>query len=321
MKMTRTNGTDTAAGVRRTSEPGGFEYADTALLRIGRRVARPDAPHWGTEQVTGDTPIVAFTHAPIRVRFEGGDPEILTGATLATPGGRHAYVSEPLSDRGERTTFIRFKDDTMARMCAAHDPAASDRPDRPVRWTHSPADDRAAAAALRVSSLVFERGSAIDPLWLEEMTLAIVQRAIDASFRARARTRPPTDDPVGAEAVRAVCAHMAAHFGGPLGVQQLATIAGYSPGYFCRKFRRHTNMTIHQYLTRIRLMAVVERLPGRAGQISRLAQETGFASHAHLTSVFSRAIGATPTEVREDGLAWWRDQIEHDLRRARGGDA
>ncbi len=317
-------GTNSEAGpreaVRRHAIPAdGLAFVDTPLLRVGRRLAGPNAGYCGTSQTTGETPIVAFTHAPIRVRFEADDPVVLTGATLATPGGRHEYITQPLTDRGEATTFIGFSDDSIARMCAEHDPLAADRPDRPVSWTMSPADERAAAAACRLTRMIFGHDEPIDRTWLEESVLTIVHRSIDASYRSRGGAVLPKDDPIGGEAVRAVCAHIGAHYGQPLGVSDLAAIAGYSPGYFCRKFRKHTGMSIHRYLLRVRMMAVVERLPEREGQIARLAHETGFASHAHLTSAFRQAIGATPSRVRERGLAWWHEQLGRSLERARAG--
>lgn len=294
-----------AGGVVFASAPGGYRFAETDLVRVGRRSATPDSPCWGTDRQTGDGPLLGFTHAPIRVRFGADDPVVLTSATLATPGSEHPFTSGPVTERGEDTTFVRFLDDTVARLCAPHDASAMDRPERPVPWCVSPADTVGSAAMRRVSAAVFESGEAVDRVWFEETIIGIAERTIAGVYRARgARRRGDGADRVGGEAVRHVCAQIAARYGEALGIADLAAIAGYAPGHFCRKFRAHTGTTIHAYLTSVRLVAAVERLPERRGMVARLAHETGFASHAHLSSVFKRVLGATPTEVRDEHAAW-----------------
>lgn len=296
------------AGVAVRDGGQGFRFADTPLLLLGHRAAPVDLPGWDQRCESGDTPMIAFPYAPLRVRFESDEPTMLTAATVATLGARHEYVRRPTCERGEATTFFRFKGDTMVDLAAEHDPHAADRPERPVPWCVSPVDPVAGAMVRRVAARVFEDACPADRVWVEESLIAIARRTMRGVFAMRGRGVRVEEQPdrLHAEAVRHVCAHVAEHYGEPLGVGDLAAIAGYTPGHFCRIFKRLTGMPMHKYLTIVRVMGAIDRIPERRGHLARLAHECGFANHAHLTSVFGRLIGAAPTAIDTDGLQWAR---------------
>jgi AraC-like DNA-binding protein len=63
-------------------------------------------------------------------------------------------------------------------------------------------------------------------------------------------------------------------------------------------FREVTGQTLHEYRLDLRVRAALEMLESGA-DLSRVAQDLGFASHSHFTSVFRRRAGMTPSRMRD----------------------
>ncbi|AKJ64392.1 AraC family transcriptional regulator [Kiritimatiella glycovorans] len=88
------------------------------------------------------------------------------------------------------------------------------------------------------------------------------------------------------------------HFAEPLDVPVLARMAGMSVSQFERKFRRLFQMTPRHYLIQVRVNHACRALLETADTISRIAQDSGFYDHSHLTRQFKRMKGVTPQEYR-----------------------
>jgi AraC family transcriptional regulator len=80
-------------------------------------------------------------------------------------------------------------------------------------------------------------------------------------------------------------------------IDTLAHIAGLSPFYLCRVFKRVTGATIYEYVLRERLAASLDSvLDGE--DLASVAFDSGFASHSHFTAHFHRLFGSTPAALR-----------------------
>jgi len=280
---------------------------ETPLLRIGHENRPLGAPGWNTGCVTGPRPTVAFSLLPIRVTFEGCRPVVLAPTTLATPSGDQVYTRSPISPEGQRTIFFSFKDDTLARIAAAHDPAARDRPDAPVGFKDSPSDPAATAAAIALVRAAFTDRTLTEPVLVEDAAIAIVTRSIEAAHAARVGApRPPKRSPrslrLQRDAVNAVCAYIHSHLGEPLTLDELSDVADLSPGYLSRIFPAHTGRSLSAYLLTARVVHALTRLPDYRRRLGVLARVCGFASHAHMTSTFTALVGRPPTALQDDEL-------------------
>ncbi|MEO5815279.1 MAG: AraC family transcriptional regulator [Gemmatimonadaceae bacterium] len=91
---------------------------------------------------------------------------------------------------------------------------------------------------------------------------------------------------------------MANSFADPTTIDGIARSLGTSPFHLAHVFRAEIGCTPHQYLTQLRVVEAMVRLRAGAPDLSRLALELGFCHHSHFTSVFRRAIGYTPRQVR-----------------------
>ena len=78
-----------------------------------------------------------------------------------------------------------------------------------------------------------------------------------------------------------------------LTVKEIATVAGLSEFYFMRTFQAMTGLSVHQYLTQIRLVRA-KGLLSRGISASQVASDVGFFDQSHLIKHFRAHFGTTP---------------------------
>lgn len=91
---------------------------------------------------------------------------------------------------------------------------------------------------------------------------------------------------------------IAENYGEALTLRRVASVVGLSPFHACRMFKRVTGQTVHGYLLHVRLRAALRMLAETHLRIVDIALQTGFASHAHLTSTFTREFEIGPAAAR-----------------------
>ena len=134
---------------------------------------------------------------------------------------------------------------------------------------------------------------AADPLATHELALALVGEAFAGAFTPRPVSRPLRD------AVHAVRETLAARYADRLRLDALADAVDLSPWHLSRSFRAVLGVRLHDYLTRVRLLAVLERMRGAdRPDLAAIALDVGFSSHSHMGTAFRRFFGAPPTQVR-----------------------
>jgi AraC-like DNA-binding protein len=83
-----------------------------------------------------------------------------------------------------------------------------------------------------------------------------------------------------------------------LGLDDLAALAGWSPWYLSRTFRRVTGVTVGAYRRTLRVRAALDEMTGGDDGLAALAVRTGFADQAHLTRAMRREIDMPPATAR-----------------------
>lgn len=81
-------------------------------------------------------------------------------------------------------------------------------------------------------------------------------------------------------------------------VSALASLVGRTVHTLLISFREAFGVTPAQYVIERRLRRARSLLVASSGDITAIALETGFSSHAHFTSVFRKRLGMTPSEFR-----------------------
>ena len=129
-----------------------------------------------------------------------------------------------------------------------------------------------------------------DPLAAEEAALAVV-RSIAGTARVALSHK-------SSAAVERAKAFLGERYSEKVLLEDVAGAAKCSPFTLARAFPVATGMSLHRYLLALRHSAALHAIAGGASDLSRLAADSGFAHHSHLTKTFARAFGATPSRIR-----------------------
>ncbi len=76
---------------------------------------------------------------------------------------------------------------------------------------------------------------------------------------------------------------------------QVARQAGVTPNHLSAVFRDQLGLTLHRYLTQVRIERARQLLAGHAGSVTEIAQQTGFSSVHAFSRAFHRETGLPPT--------------------------
>jgi len=136
---------------------------------------------------------------------------------------------------------------------------------------------------------------ASDPRYVEALAESLLVRAatVAASPQLAAATRALTP-----YKLRRLTAFIDANLDRPLQVAELAAEVGLSRAHFTRAFQSAVGQTPHRFVLSRRLEEVRLALEQTAEDLSTLAVRYGFSSHAHMSSAFRAAFGATPSSYR-----------------------
>ena len=134
-----------------------------------------------------------------------------------------------------------------------------------------------------------------------EIFMAVIgalSRAADARTLASASYLP---DPSGfmSAGINEALAYINDNLTEPFGEADLARIAGLSPGAFSRSFRRHTGLTLVQFVNRLRINLACQLLMGDAGmRITDACFSSGFNNISNFNRQFLAQKGMTPSRFR-----------------------
>jgi AraC family transcriptional regulator len=85
-----------------------------------------------------------------------------------------------------------------------------------------------------------------------------------------------------------------------LPLSSLAQLTGYSPYHFARLFRQSTGHSPYQFILHQRVAYAKHLLGNTSLPLARIALKCGFANQSHLTQVFKRFMGLTPSAYRKN---------------------
>jgi len=100
----------------------------------------------------------------------------------------------------------------------------------------------------------------------------------------------------GIDRLKNVFLYLNQHYHENISLRQLASVACFSPAYFCSYFRNIAGLTPKEYITRLRIDKAQELLIKGSMTITGIALETGFESLAYFDRVFRHYTGLSPQE-------------------------
>ncbi|OXM83624.1 helix-turn-helix domain-containing protein [Paenibacillus rigui] len=89
--------------------------------------------------------------------------------------------------------------------------------------------------------------------------------------------------------------YMNEHYMLKLSLPMLAARAGMSEGHYTVLFKRHTGMTMTQYLRRLRIDKAKQMFQQTGLTAKEVSQRVGFADYFHFSRIFKQEAGCSPT--------------------------
>ncbi len=87
-----------------------------------------------------------------------------------------------------------------------------------------------------------------------------------------------------------------------LSTQSVAEHFGYNREYFCRIFKKYSNMTFKEYLTGVRLSAVLKEMRSSAESCAQIALDQGFPDVKGFHVAFKSRYGMSPNQYRKEKI-------------------
>jgi AraC family transcriptional regulator len=245
--------------------------------------------------------IVVFPRTGVWIRHAGARAFLADPSVVTIYNAAQRYERFPESPDGDRCDWFAVSDAVAREIVRSFDERSGDA-DSPFRFTVAPSAPSLYARQRRFLRRVLR--NAVDALEGEEEVIGIVASALERAYAhsATPHARRPAAmmrhrelaDATRAELLRSVRENRSVH--------DIARAVGSSAFHTCRVFHAHTGTTLHAYRGELRIRLALERLehPTRGANLSALAHDLGFSSHAHFVQAMRRHLGATPSAVRAE---------------------
>jgi AraC family transcriptional regulator len=140
-------------------------------------------------------------------------------------------------------------------------------------------------------------GYTTERLYTEYLTQALAVRMLFLGRRTQPQTNNRGTSALPRHVLRRIIERMRC-FSCDLSLQALANESGYSRVHFVRMFRAATGYSPHNYLLNLRLERARELLNNPSRSLIDIALDCGFSSHSHMSRLFHKSVGVTPSAYR-----------------------
>jgi len=138
------------------------------------------------------------------------------------------------------------------------------------------------------------------PVYSDSIVNVLAVRLTELVIHGQAAS--PRAQPGASGAIGELVSFIDDHLDEDLSLKRLAAIAGLSPHRVSRLFRQALGMPPHRFVLERRIQQARGLLVATNDSIADIAYQVGFSSHAHLTTMFRRRIGMTPSTYRRQQL-------------------
>lgn len=246
-------------------------------------------------------PFIVFSHSSVRLIPSRGKAEVCTPNTVNLLDVGDSYERLPVSAEGAICDWIAIAPALLRDIAIEVNPEVGNNSERVFECAVVPL-----ASSVFLSQRLFfnaiRRNPHITRLALEDaaiqLTASVLNNTVEHSrkqqhcrtFRVHRHTSTRRREMV--EEAKCI---LAREYCDDIGLTQLAERVHCSPGYLSRSFSDLTGYTLHSYQTQIRLRVALQLIAEARFNGAGIAPQLGFASHSHLSSVFGKHFGITPS--------------------------
>src|SRR5215510_5209795 len=203
------------------------------------------------------------------------------------------------AEGGDECTSIRFQAAPLVDFLQRMHPPVADSPERPFRSSVAVSTSSLALKLHWLRRLILfaqsDNALAIEERCASLLTEALANAGEEQNTelrKSRESTRKAHRDLVDATGVV-----LARRFREKLSLADVARAVFSSPFHLARIFRRDAGLSLHRQLTRLRLCHALEHLADGRPDLTMLALDLGFSSHAHFSHAFKREFGSAPSQL------------------------
>ena len=162
-----------------------------------------------------------------------------------------------------------------------------------VDFLVKPVDDETLIESLRKS---------IERLDEEKMKEAKISR-IEDYLRISSSSLALSDEDANSVLVKQVCSYIESNYDKRIGLDEIAADCSYSKFHMARIFKSVMNMTVIDYLTKVRMEKAKELLAITKDSVKVIAFRTGYSDPNYFSLTFRKYEGITPLQYRAKALS------------------
>lgn len=133
-------------------------------------------------------------------------------------------------------------------------------------------------------------------LFLDSLATALAARLVALQGRGDGEDRPAARA-LPAWRLRNVLDYIEHHLDKDLGLDELATVAGFSLSHFKSLFKQSVGVPVHRYVLDRRVERARKLLQGGTRSITEVALEAGFSHPSHMARCMRRVLGVSPSQI------------------------
>jgi AraC family transcriptional regulator len=283
------------------------ESFDSFLARLSSQAASKDAiargvaiePYWGARGdglgTTSDKHILTMSSKhPSRFEVSYGVNHKLS--YLKQPGSLSLIPAGASFACRAETEFDLVVCALDSALVSALDSELEPRPEGELRLQVN-IQDPAAQQLMRLLSADANEGFIAERLYTDYLSQALALRMLFLGRQTKPQTNHRGTSALPKHVLRRIIERMRS-FSSDLSLQALANESGYSRVHFVRMFRAATGYSPHNYLLNLKLERARELLNNPSKSLIDIALDCGFSSHSHMSRLFHRTLGLTPSAYR-----------------------
>jgi len=271
----------------------------SSLVTISDWHCRGTEPHFGSEEESSGY-VLVFPRTGLYVERRTGNHRVVADPSrvLFFNAGDVYRVAHPVSG-GDDCTAIRFNGKALLEFVRQNTSTANED----TSPFHLPSAGSTNPMVLLLHQLrqnLLKRTTP-DTLAIEEDASSLLRQGLELQSEQRGRRQEPVRADTRTahrDLIHATRILLAKRFRERLSLSDIARGVFSSPFHLARIFRSETGTSLHAHQTQLRLRAALCEIADGARDLTALALELGFSSHAHFSFAFQRNFRASPSQIR-----------------------
>lgn len=256
------------------------ELFASPFARVSMLQCRPEKLDCSCEKCAVDDQIVFVTRGGF-VRHTGKSAHVANANKVTIFKANEPYRTSHIDLFGDECVVFSFVGDTLSMEFSEAIKGGS-------AW--QPIGPSAVCSALKIVNGLKNRS--MSTLETEEAIVTLLQRILAG------RSGTSSAGPAAHALVRDIEAELTRGPGSDWSLSALSRRFRKSAYYITRSFSKITGAPLHKYLLNLRLGMALARLTEGEKDLTALALDLGFSSHAHFSTAFKSALGMNPAAFR-----------------------